>query len=81
MKRVIRFFVCCIISFVVVYLSGYGNLMNDISESLAITTLLGAVLVLSILVFLVIEMYLNFKNQISQLSKRIDELENKKDAE
>ena len=81
MKRVIRFFVCCIISFVVVYLSGYGNLMNDISESLAITTLLGAVLVLSILVFLVIEMYLNFKNKISQLSKRIDELENKKDAE
>ena len=36
MKRALRIFICCLVSFIAVYLSGYGNLMNDISESLAV---------------------------------------------
>ena len=75
MKRVIRFFICFFVSFVAVYLSGYGYLMNDISDSLAATVLLGASSVLSIFAFLLLETYLTFKTKIIQLSKRIDELE------
>ncbi len=82
MKRALRFLLCVVVSFIVVYLSGYGNLMNDISESLAITSFVGAVIVLSLLAILLLEMYLSFKNKINELSKRIDELvQNKKDIE
>ncbi len=78
MKRVLRFLLCCAVSFAVVYLSGYGNLMNDLSDSLVAVTLIGAVIVLSILVFLLLEMYLSFKSKIEELSSRIDELEKNK---
>ena len=81
MGRILRFLICCIISFAVVYLSGYGNLMNNIAESLAVSTFCGASIVLSIVIFLLLEMHLSYKNKISELSKRIDELENKKYAE
>lgn len=78
MKRTIRILLCVLISFITVYLSGYGNLMNDISESLAVTTFIGAVVVLAILFSLLLEMYLCFKNKINELTKRIDELEQKR---
>ena len=78
MKRTIRILLCIIISFITVYLSGYGNLMNDISESLAATTFIGAVVVLAILFSLLLEMYLCFKSKINELTKRIDELEQKR---
>ena len=77
MKRVLRILICCLVSVIVVYFSGYGNLMDDISESLAVTTFIGAVLVLSMVLILLLECYLNLKNKISMLSKRIDELEEK----
>ena len=81
MLKIFRFLVCCIVSFAVVYLSGYGNLMNDVSESLAITAFCGASIVLAIVIYLIWEMYLSFKAKIIELSKRIDELENKKFSE
>ena len=81
MGKILRFFVCCIVSFVVVYLSGYGNLMNDLTDSLVITTFCGASIVLSIVLFLIWELYLSNKRKINELTKRIDELENKKFSE
>ena len=81
MKKVLRFLLCCAISFAVVYLSGYGNLMNDLSDSLVAVTFFGAVIVLSILVFLLLEMYLSFKNKIGELSNRIEELEKNKQTD
>ena len=78
MKRVLRYLLCLVISFLVVYLSGYGNLMNDLSDSLVAVTFIGAVIVLSILAFLLLEMYLSFKNKIGELSNRIEELEKNK---
>lgn len=78
MKRTIRILLCILISFAIVYVSGYGNLMNDISESLATTTFIGAVIVLAVLVTLILEMYLSFKSKIHELTKRIDELEQKR---
>ncbi len=80
MKRALRSVICLAISFAVVWLSGYGNLMNDISESLAVTAFLGAVLVLAILSFLVWEMYLHFRDAIRELKERIEQLEKKEDA-
>ena len=74
MKRALRVLICCFVSFIAVYLSGYGNLMNDISESLVVTTFLGAVFVLSIVFILIWEMYL----KIIDLTKRIEELEQNK---
>ena len=81
MVKIFRFFVCCVVSFAVVYLSGYGNLMNDIAESLAVTAFCGASIVLSIVLFLILEIYLSNKHKINELTKRIDELENKKFTE
>ena len=75
MKRALRILICCLISLALVYLSGYGNLMNDISESLAVTTFIGAVIVLSIILILPLEIYVYFKNKFNNLTKRIEELE------
>lgn len=77
MKRALRIFISLIASFVCVYLSGYGNLMNDISESSAVTAFFGAVLVLTLLTALLWELYLSLKGKISELTKRIEKLEEK----
>lgn len=81
MKRALRICICLIVSFIVVLLSGYGNLMNDISESLAVTTFLGTMLVLSIFLVLLWELFLSFQVKINELAKRIEELEEKNNAE
>ena len=81
MKRALRICICLIVSFIVVLLSGYGNLMNDISETLAFTTFLGAMLVLSIFLVLLWELFLSFQVKINELAKRIEELEEKNNAE
>lgn len=51
--------------------------MNDISESLAVTAFFGAVLVLTLLTALLWELYLSLKGKISELTKRIEKLEEK----
>jgi len=81
MKRALRLVICLAISFAVVWLSGYRNLMNDISESLAVTAFLGAVLILTMLVFGMWAMYWHFQGTMRELKKRIEQLENKEDAE
>ena len=75
MKKVVRFLICYILSCGAVYLSGYGNLMNEISPSLATTTFLFSALVLSVIAFLMLELYLSHKNKIRELSERIEKLE------
>ena len=81
MKKIVRFFISYIISAIALYLSGYGNLMNSISESMAVTTFLFSALVLAVIVTLIWEMHLSFKTKIQQLSERIEALEeNKKET-
>lgn len=75
MNRFLRFLTCLASSFVAVWISGYGNLMNAISESLAITAFLGAVFVLGLLFFLLWEVRLGYKKEIKRLSSRIEALE------
>ena len=77
MMKILRFLVCFLVSFAAVYLGGYGNLVNDVSPPLAVYTFLGVVIVLSIITFLLWEMYLSLKAQISELSSRVVELEEK----
>ena len=75
MKKVVRFLICYILSCGAVYLSGYGNLMNEISPSLATTTFLFSALVLSVIAFLMLELYLSHKNKIRELTARVERLE------
>lgn len=75
MKKVVRFLICYIVSCGAVYLGGYGNLMNDISESLAYTTFFASALVLSVIAFLMLELYLSHKSKISELTARVERLE------
>ena len=75
MKKVVRFLICYILSCGAVYLSGYGNLMNEISPSLATTTFLFSALVLSVIAFLMLELYLSHKNKIRELTTRVERLE------
>ncbi len=79
MKKVLRFLACALIAFAVVWLSGYGNLMNDISESLSVATFFGAVAVLAVISFVILEMYISFRRKINDLTDRIEELESRKD--
>ncbi len=75
MNGLIRFLICFAASFIAVYLSGYGNTVVDISESLAITTFFGAVLLLSVLCTIIWSIYSNLKSEIKKLNAKIDELE------
>ncbi len=73
MKRFFRYLIAYAISLILVFLSGYGNLMENISESLAVTSFIGATVILSLIIFVLIEMYIKTKS----LSKRIKEIESK----
>ena len=78
MYKILRFILCYAIAFLALYISGYVNLMNDISESLALTTFFLTALVLGVIAFLMLEMYLGFKGKIARLNDRIDNLEEEK---
>ena len=78
MFRALRFFISCLVSGVGVYLSGYGNLMEDIMPDVATSTFLLSTLVIAVIVMLIWEMYLGFKKKINDLTKRIEELEQNK---
>lgn len=78
MFRVLRFLVSYLVSGVVVFLSGYGNLMENVMPDVATRTFLLSTLVIAIIVMLIWEMYLGFRNKINDLTKRIDELEHDK---
>ena len=79
MKHILKFFACLLISFLAIDISGYRNLLNNISESLAVTSYLGTVFVLTVIIFVIWELYSENKAKIDQLNKRIDELERKND--
>lgn len=78
MYKILRFLLCYAVAFVALYISGYENLMNDISESLALTTFFLTALVLGVIAFLMLEMYLGFNGKIARLNDRIDKLEEEK---
>lgn len=75
MKKIIRFLLCYVISFLALYLSGYVNLMDHVSPSLATTTFFLSALVLAVITAFILEMYLSFKTEINELSERVDKLE------
>jgi len=77
MYKILRFILCYAIAFLALYISGYVNLMNDISESLALTTFFLTALVLGVIAFLMLEMYLGFKTKVEKLNARITALEGK----
>ena len=77
MYKILRFLLCYAVAFVALYISGYKNLMNDISESLALTTFFLTALVLGVIAFLMLEMYLGFKTKVEKLNARITALEGK----
>ena len=74
MFKALRFLISYLVSGVVVYLSGYGNLMEDVMPDVAARTFLLSTLVIAIIVTLVWEMYL----KIIDLTRRIEELEQNK---
>ena len=77
-KRTVLFLMCFFASAVLLLLSGYGNFMNNISESLAVSTFFGGAVVIAIVFFLMLQMYLNVKKQLTDIYQRIEELEGKK---
>ena len=76
--RALRFLVSYLVSGVAVYLSGYGNLMEDVVPDVATRTFLLATLVIAVMAMLIWEMYLGFRNRINDLTKRIEEFEQNK---
>ena len=72
--KALRFLISYLVSGVAVYLSGYGNLMEEVMPDVAAGTFLLSALVIAIIVTLVWEMYL----KISDLTKRIEEIEQNK---
>ena len=74
MFKALRFLISYLVSGVAVYLSGYGNLMEDVMPDVAARTFLLSTLVIAIIVTLVWEMYL----KIIELTRRIEELEQNK---
>lgn len=77
MNGLIRFLICFAASIVVLYLSGYGNTVANISESLAITTFFGAALLLAVICTMIWSVYSNLKCEIKKLNAKIDDLEEK----
>ena len=66
--KFLRYALCFFIAFLGVYLGGVVNLVNnDISESMAISSFFGVVVLVSLIVYGLLEMYLNFKKKIDDL--------------
>lgn len=74
--RIARFLATYLISCLLLYLSGYGKLMENIHPSDAMRVFLLSSLVISIIIFLILEMCLFARKRIKELSERISELEN-----
>ena len=77
MKRLIRIVICIVASGIFLFLSGYGNLLNDISPSLAVTSFIGMTILFSIITILLWEMHLNTNEKINILSKEVNDLKEK----
>ena len=74
--KILRYALCFFIAFFGVYLGGVVNLVNnDISESMAISSFFGVVVLVSLIIYGLLEMYLNFKKKIDDLVWRVEQLE------
>ena len=74
MFKVLRLLISYLVSSAAIYLSGYGNLMEDVMPDVAARTFILSAFVIAIIVTLVWEMYL----KIIDLTKRIEEIEQNK---
>lgn len=77
MYRALRFLISYLVSCFAVYLSGFGALLDDVIPGMAATIFLLFSLIIAVIIFFIWEMYLKFKDKIENLTKRIEELEEK----
>ena len=76
MKRVLRILLCIVASFAALYLTGFGWLMDDMTNGSRIVWLfLGTSLLFATIFVLLWELYLHSKRENSELTERVDELE------
>ena len=76
MKRALRILLCYVASFAGLWLIGFGWLMSSMENGSQMAWLfLGSALVLSLVFTLIWELYLHSKEQVRELTTRIDELE------
>lgn len=76
MKRLLRILLCLVASFAGLYLTGFGWLMDDMTNGSRIVWLfLGTSLLFATIFVLLWEQYLHSKQENQELSERIDELE------
>lgn len=76
MKRLLRILLCLVASFAGLYLTGFGWLMDDMTNGSRIVWLfLGTSLLFATIFVLLWEMYLHNKQEDRELSERVDELE------
>ena len=76
MKRMVRILLCIVASFAGLYLTGFGWLMDDMTNGSHIVWLfLGTSLLVATGFVLLWELYLYCKQEARELSERVDELE------
>ena len=76
MKRMVRILLCIVASFAGLYLTGFGWLMDDMTNGSRIVWLfLGTSLLFATIFVLLWELYLHSKRENSELTERVDELE------
>ncbi len=75
MNGFIRFLICFCAAFASFYLSGFGALTEGISDSLAVSIIVRASLVLAGIGFLIWNGYVFFSKKNRELSEKIEELE------
>ena len=73
--KILRYAICFFIAFFGVHLSGFPYLVNDIPESMAVPSFFGTVLLVSLIIFAILETYLNFKKKFDALAWRVEQLE------
>lgn len=73
--KLLRYALCFIVSFFGLYLLGIQNLVSAHDPTDALAIFLGIVLLVSFIVFAILEMYLNFKKKFDDLVYRVSELE------
>lgn len=73
--KILRYALCFIVSYFGLYLSGFPNLVSDLHPNTATWSAFGAAFIVSLIVFAIFEMYLNFKKKFDDLVYRVSELE------
>ena len=80
--KILRYALCFIVSYFGLYLSGFPNLVSDLHPNTATWSAFGAAFIVSLIVFAILEMSLNFKKKFDDLARRVEQLkESIKDKE